>query len=501
MLVLAGCDGSPSGSAARECGGGPVRLEPGDAVEVATDAGCELRPQDGAEYALAYYDARFATAAQNAPEPYSAPDERFAIILREGDGQAGASSSPRLQGSPAAEPPHDFQWSFAPGPPRATLWPAGGDRAWSPGDLLRLEDTPCTASCAPPVGARVARVMDGWLVLALDEASLGAEAARVAALFDEAAPLLRQHAIPLLTAVLSAERPVTTTGSGQLVVLFQGDVTQGGGVAFSQVGPGRSARHWIRLELAPGLDAVRMLSLLAHEITHTFQYEFVARSAPAEGAVGATGAARWGIEGGATLIESETVLRAAGLGITDNLDFRAQPTSPLQRHALSYASGGPLVVGYEPAAEFLRDLVVRRMAAGETAEQAYREVARGAAEGWYGVAVENTRRPGLVSRMRARMAGWDPVDAVLTWALSAAADDRLEDPAYQNRTWLRLRDPGTNASGWGPDRVIDGGSGATETWSRLVGVGGYLLMRDTGRGISFRVTAPASVRWRLLRIQ
>ena len=496
-LVLSACADSPS--AADGCGR-PLRLAPGEAADVQPAPECPLRAEGGAEYVLAYYDASLALEAQTQPEPYGGVDSRYVLVVDDATAGARAASSavPSVDWIPAATP-GDFRLSYAAGGPAHVRGiPATGP--WSVGDAVPFRRTDCTTDCPPPLEARVARVLDGWLVFAVSP-SVEADAGRVVAMFDQYAPVLRQHGLPLMHAAFAAERPVTTAESGQLVVVFDSDLTAVDGIAFSEVRPEGTATHWIRLETSPELDGGRLLALLAHEVAHAFQAEFLARSRPLSGDLGSRGGARWGIEGGATLVETETLRRAAGVPLQGNRDYGVAPVSEVEawlyRHAA--ARHGALTSGYHASAPLLRDLAVRRVATGDEVDAAFREVLRGAVEGWHGIG-SGGRRTGLTERMRARLAGWQPVDAVLTWTLSAAADDRVTTSVFQDRTWLRTGDWEGRGRGWGPDRVIQAGSGASERVTRPVGSSGYLLVRSPAGELALSLTAPETVRWKLLRV-
>jgi hypothetical protein len=496
-LLLSACSDSPS--AAGGCGR-TLRLDVGEAADVEPTAECPLRTEGGAEYVLAYYDAQPAIGAQTQPEPYYL-DQRFAIAAEDVTGGARTSVASPSKNGPAAAGDGDFRLSTAAGG-SAHLRGFPDTGPWAVGDAVSYRRTECsTTSCEPLLEARVVRVFDGWLVFAVAP-SLGADAARVVELFDQYAPVLRQHGLPLMHAAFAVERPVSSAQSGQLVMVMEGDVTGVDGNAYSEVRLEGTATHWVRLEASPQLDGGAMLSLMAHEIAHTFQTEFLARTPPLSGDRGARGAARWGIEGGAALVESETLRRAAGLPLQGNLDYGVTPRSELESWVYRHAGtrDASLAVGYHSTAPFLRDLAMRRVAAGDGVEVAFREVLRGAVEGWYGVAVEGARRPGLTERMRARFSGWEPVDGVLTWALSAAADDRVANSIYQDRTWLQTGDWERRGRGWAYDLLVQAGSGASQRVTRHVGSAGYLLIRAPSGRVELALTAPESVRWKLLRV-
>lgn len=497
LALLAACADSPS--AAGGCGR-PLRLEVGQAVDVEATPECPLRAEGGAEYVLAYYDARFALGAQTQPEPYAGADgdERFTLVVQDVADGARASVAPGMTFLAAPAPPAHVRVSFGGGAGQVKAIPSGGP--WSVGDQIPLIRQDCLENCTPYTSVRVASVFDGWLVLAV-EPSLGGDTERVVELFNQAAPLLLKHGLPLMHAAFTPERPVTTPESGQLVVVFEGDVTPGGGQAYIEVRPEGTATSWIRLEHTPDLDLGNMLWLLAHEIAHTFQYEFLARNPSLSGIRGDRGGARWGIEGGATLVDLETLRRAAGVPLQGNVDFDATPRSPVEAALFrgGHPRGGVLTAGYYSSAPFLRDLALRRMERGDEMDAAFREVLRGAVEGWYGIGSES-RRTGMAERMRGRLPGWEPADAVLTWTLSTAADDRLAGSVYRDPAWLRTGDWEFSGRGWAPDRVITAGSGETQSMSRPAGSAGYLLVRSPASTLSLLLTSPETLRWKLLRV-
>jgi hypothetical protein len=508
--IVAACGDAPTSA------GGPVRpIEPscpsptrlalGEAAEVRITDGCPMRLAGGAEYALAFYDASLAEGARNGPEIYI-PDGTYTVTVSDRSGTAPPSSASPAILPPSvphgAEPPH-FVISDAT-QPRRTIWPEHEGRPWREGDVITRSETVCAPTCLPPLTSRVARVYDGWLVFAVDESTLPAgEAERVVQLFDEAMPRVARHGIPLMRGALADALPTSEPGSGQLVVVFEGDVTAGGGTTFIETHPAGWARHWIRLEWSTDLDMGRMLWLLAHEIAHAYQGEFIARTPPLSGPGTLRGGARWGVEGGATLLENETIRGVVGASLTGNHDFHRPESSELERYFFRSAGAyaGNLTAGYFGGASFLRDAMLRRMEAGEPLDDALRDVSRGAMEGWYGLSLDGSRRPGLVGRMRGRIPAWDPVDAVLTWTLSAAGDDLTPNAVYQDRAWLRTWDAVGSPWAWPALGVVQGGSGASQTLTRPAGAPGYVLLRDPGSGVAFTVSSPAGVYWKLLRIR
>ncbi|HEX6042023.1 hypothetical protein, partial [Longimicrobium sp.] len=350
---------------------------------------------------------------------------------------------------------------------------------------------------------RVAQVMDGWLVLAVEEASVGADTERTVALLNEIVPHFRQHAVPLLRQTFTADLPVTGPESGQLVVLVRGNVSGVGGVAYGASYPDGTASHVLQVEMDPGRDAGSLLEVIVHEVAHAFQLEFAVRSVPASVSWDRP-FTRWAIEGGATLVEAEALRRAAGRPYAGNVDFRAAPASSIDEAYLREAvlGNGSITSGYNSPASLLLDLVDRRVRAGDDLNVALREVSRGALEGWYGRSHESPPRPGMTARMQKRIPGWRADEAILQWALTAAADDVVKDRDLQNRAWLRTGDVElTSQYGWPPFRELTGGSNRLVQFTRPSGTSGWVRLRDPGQGISFRVQAVPSVQWRLLRVR
>ncbi|HEX5869885.1 MAG TPA: hypothetical protein VFY65_05710, partial [Longimicrobium sp.] len=194
VLLLAACSDSPS--AAGGCGRA-LRLDVGEAADVQPTAECPLRAEGGAEYVLAYYDAQFAIGAQTQPEPYGGIDQRFVIVVDDVTAGARTSSAASLVENRLAAPADgDFRLSTAAGG-SAHLHGFPGTGPWAVGDAVAYRRTECSGTnCEPPLEARVARVFDGWLVFAVAP-SVGADAERVVERFDQYAPVLLQHGLPL----------------------------------------------------------------------------------------------------------------------------------------------------------------------------------------------------------------------------------------------------------------------------------------------------------------
>jgi hypothetical protein len=213
------------------------------------------------------------------------------------------------------------------------------------------------------------------------------------------------------------------------------------------------------------------------------------------------GGGRWGIEGGASLMQRELARRRAGLGLTANWNWRAGGTDAQIGYS-SYAQpgDGSFHVGYEVSAGFLSDLVQRRVAAGEPAEAAITEVLRGSVEGWYGwVDAAGPPRAGMTERMRAKLGGgWTPAEGMLTWALSHAMDDRTRSDVFQDRAFKDVGQVAQEGWGWAPHAEVSEGSGAHSA-KRLYGSPGFFTVLGGG---AFHVTANRDgVQWMIARVK
>jgi hypothetical protein len=506
-IVLAACD-SPSESEARECGGKVVALAVGQAADLPSGEDCDLGTQAGAEYSLAYVDGRGIALAETGAEPYSPSSVQYSVTVTDLLGGGARSAGASLQASPRAElVVPDWSVSAADGP-RAFVGATGGNDGWTLGETITITD-PCpggVATCPQPPtrAARVVRVYPSQLVVAAVESELGATLAPMLAVLDEAMPIVAAHALPLMKSVYTDGVPaVSSAAGGQMLVLLEGDNSGVAARTFGRWEEDGSSTSWISIEPFPGQNAAWAASLVSHELTHAYQLAYMARTRSPGKAVNAMGAAVWGVEGGANLVSYEVIRRAAGKPLAPNADFRT-PGGGMLEQFLAYRAqpgDGHLTQGYDAGAGFFRDLVIRRVRGGESENAAVREVSRGAVDGWFGLDPAGSRRTGLTARMRERIGGWEPKDALLTWALSHAGDDLTGNATYQDHAWLRVWASAEQDYGWFPEAVLQGGAGSV-TGQTLFGSPGYFLLRDTGAGMSIRLGSSApGVQWRVLRIR
>jgi hypothetical protein len=498
IALLAGaaaCDTPSGATAARDAcdrsGGtyaGDVALQPGEAMRLPADVSLCLALPGTGEYALAYADTRAADASRTAREPAL---DSFTVTVGDLHTTAAQSRSPA-----ATAPRFTEEWRSV--PRRATAAaPDPSTRAtpWAVGDTFTVYD---------PIGrqdrlAEVRRVYDGWMVVASFQDDPGASRWMVD--LDARWSGLHDVGLPLLRSTFGDLHPATSRGSGQLFVLVRPTTGSPSGINFG-VSDGGDVYSWIVVSPSTSTPAVQFASMVLHETSHAYQRAFLRASLPAGAPVIATsGGARWGIEGGAALMEREFARRLAGISPTANYPWYAPGASDVEQwYALFAQPGdGSLSMGYYVGAGFLADLVARRVAAGEPLDVALAEVEKGAAEGWYGwTSDQEPQRTGLVARMRARLgAGWEPADALLTWTMSHALDDQTPSTTFQNTAFKNVSSVQLTY-GWAPAAVLRAGSPAL-TVHRLYGSEGYVYLLGGG---DYRMRAStAGVVWMLARLK
>ncbi|HET7464375.1 MAG TPA: hypothetical protein VFJ82_24160 [Longimicrobium sp.] len=454
---------------------GDVSLGRGEAVKLAGGTQlCLAVPGSAADaYALAFVDTRPIQASLTAQEPASG--DGFGVTV----GAAGSTRATRLAAlSAPAEPSDVREWAFS----HADADDAGNRATpWTQGESFRVVDL-LQDSVRP---ATVQRVYDGWLVVAVYTDQPEPALAGMLQNLDTAWPTLRATGVPLLRKLLSDSLPMTSGGSHQLLVVIRGDIPGASGLAF---GESDGARTLTQIALRPYADpgnAPFVASLLFHEVTHAFQRQYISATRPAAAPPTLhAGAARWAIEGGATLMQAEFARRLAGISWASNWDFR-NPNGTAQAFysRFAFTGTGPFVGGYSPPAGFMRDLAERRVRRGEAVDDALAAVMRGAIEGWYGHGPSATDRPGLAARMRSALGGdWDPADAMLTWTLSHAADDRTSSGTFQDAAFLRAWDT-TDPGAWPAAGTLAPGSAPVTLaqeresthWFELAGGGTYAV--------------------------
>lgn len=500
VAVAAACSDSPSASvegrdACTRLGvpgtyAGDVRLDVGDATKLASGTQLCLALSGSAadEYALAWVDTRAIERARTAPEPVTLDSVSITV------GAAGSTRANRLVAERAPGEPSDVREigmaaAESDDPMlRATPWTQNEQFALR--DVVRGTSRP----------AMVHRVYDGWLVVAAFTDQPEPRLAGMLQNLDATWPSVRTAGIPLLRKVLSQPLPVTSNGSGQLLVVVRSDLVDAAGIAFG----GTDGTHTLT-QIAvlpydnPGSSNF-VGSLIIHEVTHAFQRIYTSSTRP----TGApptlyAGSSRWAVEGGATLMQAEMGRRLTGVQWGANWDFRA-PAGVMEQFytRFAYVGSGPFMRGYSASAAFMQDLVARRVQRGEALDDALTAVMRGALEGWFGHGPLGAQRTGLTARMRSSLGGgWEPEDAMLTWTLSHAADDRTNSSTFQNRSFLRVWD-GTDAAFWPAAASLSPGSSAVTLKHPHESTGHFNL---AGGGTYALSSSVDGVRWMIVRVK
>jgi hypothetical protein len=483
---------------------------------------CRLRAAPGAEYALAFLDPSAVRSAETSLEE-SFPGYIVSLTVdstpTDSAGPAGAARAARLP----AQAPGDIVETVADDVVETTVGddplgsPKSRSRPWSLNERFEILD-PYRGSFK---SARVLRIYGGEFVVAWFEQGDSARLLTWLPRLDSAFAVVQEHAFPLLRSMFVNAAPRTSTGSGQYLILLRDSLPRDDlpgpvGVSYATT-VGDTVFTWIHLKVDTAYTHTGLASLLTHEMVHSYQRMYMhANRAP--GVESVTGAALWGVEGGANLISYETMRRYAGMPLDANLDWRVpQATAAAQFVARrAQPASGEFTAGYDNAMGFMRYLVLRLMRAGSTLDHAVREVSRGAIEGWYGYD-GYTRRTGLVSRVRAVLGDrWDPEEALLDWTLSHAADDLTGNPDFQDRTSLRIWDIPSDRAGWRASADLTSAEGGSASVYRRYGSPFYVYLRDGGGGVTFRIAVsrvnpnempPAEnipmvvVPWKLVRIR
>jgi hypothetical protein len=246
-------------------------------------------------------------------------------------------------------------------------------------------------------------------------------------------------------------------------------------------------------------------SVLGHEYTHSYHAGYQI----AHGTIGGygtrfVGRELWQVEGLADHIGYRMGAERAGIQLGAN-----QLRSEWGFLNAFVRFNGQIESGYRPAALKLWDFADRLAAAtGMTWQAAHDSVSLAVAHNRWGCLHEASLEDpgnceiydGLYDMMQRNMpAGWDPVDGILLFALSQAADDLTDNPAIQNPHFRSTGEYGTMSSlvefrMVGYEGRVEGGSYATGAVGRLrLGLGGpgaFNLEADI-----------EGLRWKLIRVQ
>lgn len=497
---------APRADGVRYCGSRPIHLEVGQAAQPSSSnqTRCEFAGVAGAEYVVAWLDLRSIEGARVGAEPSFEPYPIGISMAPDMDpfGQDASRDAAGLRGEAAnasvAERDHAREVMRAAvqadddvlgSRPRFRKTP------WALGESFLLEDD--ALGLARP--ARIVRLYDGYAAVARWEDATENDDAFLAQL--DTAYAMMAATMPALWQGIFVDVPLRSSQAGQyLFVLQRETLTQVRGL--SEVG-GDTVFSWMELFPFVETSALRLAGLLAHEMTHHHQRQYMhaTRESPTQPSV--TGASYWAVEGGANLMSYEFVRRLAGVALDANHNWRAAPTSSAMSlyQLRAQPASGTLTAGFDNAMGFLRDLALRRMATGESVDAALQAVSRGAIEGWFGRDGIGLRR-GLSSRMQDVFGSrWNPADAVLDWTLGYAGDDLTPNPRYQDRASLRVWDLSGRSYGWFPDAILAPGSESHFLFKEH-GSPGWYRVQGADDGFTAQVRAfEVPVRWRVLRIR
>jgi hypothetical protein len=362
-----------------------------------------------------------------------------------------------------------------------------------PGDAVPFHDE----SLGRARGTRALRQYDGGrLVVLLADGGAEAPSADWFAGLDSAMLWLHADGLPVLRRTLHDWTPVTSPAAGQFYVVLDPTLRAFGvsGLASSYQLMDGVAGVPTMVFVDPGAvrTAAATYTLLAHELTHAFQYQYLRAAAPGDLWTYRT---QWAQEGTADLVAYELLRRHVGLPLLGNAEWGPVGTDgPGLLAGLLYVNGR-FRDGYRQSASFLFDLYARRVRGGEPLDAALRDVTRGALDSWHGV---QPGRPGLVARMTGAIgAPWDPVDALLTWTLSQAVDDRTSNPRFQNAMFRQAWRRPPRLTTWEPLATLGDGAGPVRV-RQQGGGGGYLLVG----GATLQVTSSVpSLHWMLVRYE
>lgn len=498
-LLLGAC--GAAAPAAPEPGCTPVAigdLRPGEYASLsAAEAACfQLSGRRGAEYVLAAFDARAVDAARHGPEP--ALHDAVAYVVDDGSSQARPA---------AAQSRHDAavhgHVRHARGTAAADAEPSPFARRtpWREGERFPVHRIAGTLATA-----RVLRTFDGFAFAVIEDEASGRTDKLIAETHGAMEFLLRDGLASMVRAY-GAERPVTSEGAGQLLVLFGSwNPDNGAGATWTHPAGGGTAHSyvWINLDVRPDVNdrfrwydfPTNRLKVLAHELAHAWQARHLAETG------GGSGPA-WGAEGAADLLAMDAVRRFLEIGFASNWAWSGRLSAPnrLVAYALEPAdTRGRVARGYFDAANLLRDLQARLIRQGMSEADALALVARGAVEGWHGREA-GAARPGLAGRVRPVLgAGWEPDAAVLLWTLTQALDDATSNPELNDPGYRDAAAAGSPHAWPAAASTVTLGRAFSRSFQSPAGASAFVRIVDGGEGgvVSARASHDGA-RWMIAR--
>lgn len=481
--LLAGCEeGTGPGEPVvvpAECDGPAVTLDVGAMTVVGEGSrGCFTLPQGG-HYAIAVLDRRWLDSARSGVEAPALQPFALRIATTPSEDPAPATGhAPRARTVPVkpgtgsaeflphlprtvfdSDPECEYQWSVA-----------CQAEPWEKGDTIVLVDRYFSnGEPAADTTRHVVVGLSGPLVFSVSLADPATQA--WAGTLVEQGEQVGLYVIPLLRRMLGEEIPVTSPGSGQMLIMLVDVGSPGGGVALTRY-DSFSARSHIRLGIRDGLDPAvnppNLVSLMTHELTHAwaalvYRDGLRRHGGPPDGYLPRP---RWSTEGVASFVTLEVARRLSGYDLEGNLDLTSIPREGMAyTYRLGLGGGkGVIPAGYDDAAAFFRYLLPRLAETEGGVDEAVGAIFRRSLEGWYG-----GRHPeDGFSEVTTRAFGTDPERVLLLYALAHALDDRtntrnLQDlgvrEAWRDRTavWAsmgtlqldRPKERGRSANPWG----------------------------------------------------
>lgn len=366
---------------------------------------------------------------------------------------------------------------------------------WQIGDQMLIRQPGNQTETAT---ATVYRIDDGTFVFAAIDGDTSARLAHFRQMIDQAMPIVMQHAVPLMKESFQEAVPTTSIGSGQLLTII-GDFVHGSVAGGCCAGGAPSSSVLLGSTLDGPLPAI--VYLLTHEFTHAWQRAWYFSSRPAGANPVQYSGTYWGSEGGADLIALEVMRRVAGDAWRSNMPVPVVPDRNNPR-LMEAAARGRIVAGYVETSSFLRDIVARAIESGAPMDAAFREVARGSFEDWFGYGQDGIKRPGLSDRMQALLgAPWDPSRAMLVYALSQGADELTSSAELQNPFFAGMSIDPTGA-GFGRTTLVAGRAPASVEVPRVGASVGYVRLEDGGAGSTFRATSDRpGTAWAIARVR
>ncbi len=458
-----------------------------------------------AGYALAHFDARFVEASRTRVESAVDGPDRYVVTVRRGADPVRPVASRVPTPVPDLFRDHLVRTSAAgAGAADECAFGPGFEvfcrtRPWSEGDTLTVPAPFGLFIDEAPRRVRIALVRGPFAFAApIDLDDAGRE--RLRPLLRRLADVGTDRILPLVRHGLGERSVYTATGARQILVDVFADESP---VCICGVAVGHFAGRAgvagisIRFPIGPEFEADR-IGLFAHELTHMWQHAHeVHRSAQPGSAYAPT--TRWALEGGADLIRQEIMRGLAAEPLGSNLDpDTPAATSYLDRllRNLRVASGR-IRHGYGQTAGLLRHLYLEAAVGQGRYDAALAAVLQGSLEGWFGSPDPTFAGPGLSARLGEIVPGFEPVDAVLRYALANAVDDRTTRPSLQNRT---VRDAWRKSAGsnFVPAVELTGPGGVT--LSGEAGSVGYLYLEHDGVPARLALEADVEgVRWMIVR--